>query len=221
MPTRIQGTPDPTDEVPLTIDHLLRLRASQIPDTPILAYSHNGKDYTQYTAPQLNAFAYRAGKHYKKSITQRPSSETPEKVVALLGTSNFDYAISKLALAKLGMTVLLLSTRISDEAYRHLLKKTGCLDIIVQPAFEKTINRAQSVYEGALNVVVMASWGQYGPEAAAEEEKGLTPEDMRLDTQLDIEVEKSRNVLIIHSSGSTGLPKPVGKHHDTLSPNGY
>ena len=118
------------------------------------------------------------------------------------------------------MTALLLSTRISDEAYRHLLKKTGCSDIIVQPAFEKTINRVRSGYEGALNVTVMASWGQYGPEAATEE-KGLTPEDMRLDTQLDMEVEKSSNVFIIHSSGSTGLPKPVGKYHDTLSPNGY
>ena len=78
----------------------------------------------------------------------------------------------------------------------------------------------RSGYEGALNVVVMASRGQYGPEAATEEEKGLTPEDMRLDTQLDMEVEKSRNVFIIHSSGSTGLPKPVGKYYDTLSPGG-
>lgn len=220
MPTKVQNTSALTDEVPLTVDHLLRLRASQIPDTPVLAYSHNGRDYPQYTAPQLNAFAYRAGKHYKNSITQRSSSETPEKVVALLGVSNFDYVISELALAKLGMTVLLLSTRISDEAHRHLLKKTGCSDIIIQPAFEKTINRVRSGYEGALNVVVMASRGQYGPEAATEEEKGLTPEDMRLDTQLDMEVEKSRNVFIIHSSGSTGLPKPVGKYYDTLSPGG-
>ncbi|CUS09998.1 unnamed protein product [Tuber aestivum] len=212
MPARIENTPAPMDEAPLTLDHLLRLRASQIPDTPVLAYPHNKKDYTQYTAPQLNALAYRAARHYKKSITQRTSSETPEKVVALLGISNFDYVISLLALAKLGMTALLLSTRISDEAYRHLLNKAGCLHIIVQPAFEKTMERVRSGHDSAVNVVRMASRGVYEPEADPKE-KGLTLEDMRFDTELDMEVEKSRSALIIHSSGSTGLPKPISQTH--------
>ena len=154
MPTKIQSTSTPTDEVPLTIDHLLCLRASQIPDNPILVYSHNRRDYTLYTVLQLNTFAYRAGKYYKKATAQCPSSETPEKFVALLATSNFDYGISKLA--KLAITVLLLSTRISDEGYRYLLKKTRCSDIVAQLSFEKTIHRVQSGYEGALKVVVMA-----------------------------------------------------------------
>ncbi|PWW72667.1 acetyl-CoA synthetase-like protein [Tuber magnatum] len=212
MPAKIENTPAPIDEAPLTLDHLLRLRASQIPDTPLLAYPHNKKDYTRYTAPQLNALAYRAARHYKKSITQRASSETPQRVVALLGVSNFDYVISLLALAKLGMTTLLLSTRISDEAYRHLLNKAGCSDVIVQPAFEKTIERVWSGYASAVNVVGMASPGVYEQEVDPKE-KGLALEDMRFDTQLDMEVEKSRDVFIIHSSGSTGLPKLVGQTH--------
>ncbi|KAG0636925.1 hypothetical protein HOY80DRAFT_312084 [Tuber brumale] len=219
--TKIENTPAPVDEAPLTIDHLLRLRASQIPNTPVLAYPHNKKDYTQYTAPQLNALAYRAAKHYKKSITQRPSSEAPERVIALLGVSNFDYVISLLALAKLGMTALLLSTRISDEAYRHLLDKTGCSDVIVQPMFEKAIGRVRSGHGSTLNVVGMASRGLYEPEVASEEEKGLTLEDMRFDTQFDMEVESSKNALIMHSSGSTGLPKPVGQTHRTVIDNAY
>ncbi|KAG0132140.1 hypothetical protein HOY82DRAFT_606755 [Tuber indicum] len=219
MPPKIENTPAPVDEAPLTIDLLLRLRASQIPDTPILAYPHNKKDYTQYTASQLNTLAYRVAKHYKKLITQCASSEAPERVVALLGISNFDYVISLLALAKLGMTVLLLSTRISDEAYRHLFDRTGCSDVIVQPTFEKTMGRVRSWHGSALNVVRMASRGLYEPEVASEEEKGLTLEDMRFDTQLDLEVESSKNAFIIHSSGSTGLPKPVGQTHRTVIGN--
>ncbi|RPA99529.1 acetyl-CoA synthetase-like protein [Choiromyces venosus 120613-1] len=219
MPGKTENTPASMDEAPLTIDHLLRLRASQMPDTPLIAYPHNNKDYTQYTAPQLNAFAYRAAKHYKKSISQRASSEAPEKVVALLGISNFDYVISILALAKLGMTTLLLSTRITDEACRHLLNKTNCADVIVQPAFEKTMKGVRSGYDGPLNVVGMASRGLYEPEVVPEEK--LTLEDMRFDTQFDLEVEKSRNMFIVHSSGSTGLPKPVGQTHHAVINNAY
>lgn len=56
---------------------------------------------------------------------RQPTADKCE-VVALLAPSNLDYVASILALTRMGFTVLLLSTRLSTEAYVNLLHLTGC-----------------------------------------------------------------------------------------------
>jgi acyl-CoA synthetase (AMP-forming)/AMP-acid ligase II len=195
-----------SNHVPHTIDELMRLRAFQQPDEPILAYPVHNTDYLEYTYRELDVFAYRVGQQYIQHTTQRRSSAEKEKVVALLGPSNLDYLISVLALTKSGFTVLFLSTRLSDAAYLSLLESTQCRDLIIHESFSTTAERLRKTMPdlSAHPIVQPASYAFQTQES---------DQDTCLDFYLDLELEAQKICWIIHSSGSTGLPKPILQTH--------
>lgn len=195
-----------TNHVPYTIDELMRLRAFQQPNEPILAYPVHNTNYLEYTYRELDVFAYRVGQQYVQRTMQRRSSAEKEKVVALLGPSNLDYLISVLALTKAGFTVMFLSTRLSDAAYLSLLESTQCRDLIIHQSFSKTAERL---------CITMPDLSAY-PIAQPASYAFPTQEDNQdtcLDYHLDLELEARKICWIIHSSGSTGLPKPILQTH--------
>ncbi|KAI5781550.1 aminoadipate-semialdehyde dehydrogenase large subunit [Geopyxis carbonaria] len=197
---------------PLTIDQLIRSRAASLGgDAPIVAYPIKGLDYREYSSQDLDIFAYRTAKHYVTKIPQRKSSAESEKVVAILGLSNLDYLVSTLALSRLGMTVLFLSTRISDAAYESLLQSTGCEDIVVQtPNFSAAAGRVKERLPH-VNVHPMVQCSGYLGARSEKEANGSVYTGF--DQNFDPEVENGRLCWIIHSSGSTGLPKPIRQTH--------
>lgn len=194
------------NHVPQTIDELMRLRASQQPNEPILAYPVHSTDYLEYTYRELDVFAYRVGQQYVQRTTQRRSSAEQEKVVALLGPSNLDYLISVLALTKSGFTVMFLSTRLSDAAYLSLLESTQCRDLIIHESFSTTAERLCKTMPN-LSVHPIAQPASYAFPTQGNDQ------DTRLDFHLDLELEAQKICWIIHSSGSTGLPKPILQTH--------
>ena len=127
---------------PLTIDELIRQRATDEPNEFIVSYPSSGIEYVDYNFRQLDVFASRVAHKYKSIIPQRTASTEPETVVGLLGPSNFEYFISILALAKLGHAVLFLSTRISTAAYTSLLQATGANYILIDEPFREVIEQA-------------------------------------------------------------------------------
>lgn len=199
----------PTVSTPLTIDQLIQSRSAIIGDTPLVAYPTTGLEYKSYTARQLDVFSVRAAKLFSESISTRSSSSEPQKVVAILAVSNLDYLITTIALSRLGFTVLFLSTRISDAAYVSLLEVTGCTDIVIQPTFEAAISRirASSFPDVTTHVMPERSFYDYP----------LDETNMAFatafDTYLDASVETNNICWIIHSSGSTGPPKPIRQTH--------
>lgn len=195
----------------LTLDQLLRAQVLRNPDQPFISYPKSGAQYEQYTVSQINNFAYRAAKKYSKTNLPRTKSSAPPRVVALLGNSNFDYVVSMFALSKLGWTILFLSTRISDTAYKHLFAKTNCSDIVIQAGFEKTISRIKDDFPLPLNVMSMAGEDIYNPQGTADEQ--IPVEETAFDQGFNHVQESEKILWIIHSSGSTGLPKPVGSTH--------
>jgi acyl-coenzyme A synthetase/AMP-(fatty) acid ligase len=130
----------------------------------------------------------------------------------LLGPSGFEYFITALALTKLGHTVLFLSTRISIPAYVSLLQATGAQHIVVGGSFRETIGLVKrSLSE--LNVHDIAGkcvWESPSPSANS---------DLHFSPQLDLNLESSKVAWIIHSSGSTGLPKPIYQTHSAALQN--
>lgn len=136
-PALIITTDTPT---PLTIDQLIRSRAATTSETPLVSYPTTGLQYRSYTASQLDIFSARVAKLFLKSISTRCSSSEPERVVAILAASNFDYLIITIALGRLGFAVLFLSTQISDAAYVSLLEVAGCTDIVIQSKFEAAVS---------------------------------------------------------------------------------
>jgi acyl-CoA synthetase (AMP-forming)/AMP-acid ligase II len=196
----------PPEEAPWTVDELIRQRASTDPDAPLVAYPDNDGEYIDYTARQLDVYAYRVAQTYAKVITPRSSSAESAKVVGLLARSTIDYLISTLALTKLGMTVLFLSTRISDAAYISLLKTTGCSTLLIDSSMEKKAPFLKSQLPD-LSLQMVASRDVYHYLIKDR------LQDTSMDSHFDHLVENLNLAWIIHSSGSTGLPKPIYQTH--------
>lgn len=191
--------------IPLTIDSLIRQRASEGSKDPIFSYPSSGIDYVDYTMQQLDVFSFRVASKYKPSICQRTSSTMPESVVALLGPSNFEYFVSILALTKLGHTILFLSTRISNAAYISLLQTTGAKHLLIDKSFQGVASEIKSTL-GDLSIHEIADQSVFTQEINDIPQTNLT-------AHLDMDKESNKTAWIIHSSGSTGLPKPIFQTH--------
>ncbi|KAL4974846.1 hypothetical protein BDW66DRAFT_167504 [Aspergillus desertorum] len=184
-----------------TIDDLVRARAeSDKADEPIVAYPVKGTEYRYYTPRELHSLVEAAAVHYARNIPQRRTSDAPVQVICLLGPSDFEYLITLLAVSRLGHTVLLLSTRIAEDAYVSLLEKTKASFLIAYPAFQ-TVARNASHRTGTVLQPVIAREDYVGTTAKLPEAK------------LDGLVENKHITWIIHSSGSTSHPKPIYQTH--------
>lgn len=110
--------------------------------------------------------------------------------------------------------VLLLSARLSPTAIHHLLAKTAAYAIIVSPRLKNTAKEALSIFSttGSNPViytqVVFSSF--LDPPADWKNTEGSICKPGYYVREND------RNVLILHSSGTTGLPKPIYQSHRWL-----
>ncbi|KAJ5630473.1 uncharacterized protein N7484_010573 [Penicillium longicatenatum] len=186
-----------------TIDGLLRDRAAgETANEPIVAYPSSATNYIYYTPHELNQLVEAAAVDYSKEIPQRLSSSDPVQVVGLLGPSDFEYLITLLAISRLGHTVLLLSTRIAEDAYVSLVDTTKSTFIIIYPSFQ-TMGENVSRRTGATQVPVISP---------------LDPATIAASASLPVAnlhgpTENKHITWVIHSSGSTGLPKPIYQTH--------
>jgi thioester reductase-like protein len=187
---------------PRTLDELLRQRAATLPDAPIAAYPTSAEptSYEVHTARHLDEYATRAAGRYLQVFGKRERN-SDERVVALFAASDLDYLVAQFALGRLGFTVLLLSTRLSAEAIVSLLEKTGCSDIVFSAALAGKVTEVN-----ALRPVTST-------ELCADYRTGSLPE---LGVDLDLDFETRRSCNILHSSGSTGFPKPIYNIHHSF-----
>lgn len=194
---------------PRTISELITQRALQIPHHPILGYPSHGIEYVEYTYEQLNRFADAGASYYATRLPARASSEEPEVVVAILGHSTLEYLITTLALSRLGFTVLFLSTRISEAAYVSLLESTKSSHIVIHPSFQKTVAGIKNTLPN-LECLSILNRSDFDTE-------GNSP--FNTSQWLNPAEESTKISWIIHSSGSTGLPKPIYQTHQAALRN--
>lgn len=129
------------------------------------------------------------------------------EVIALLAPSNLDFIVSFFALSRLGFTILALSLRITPAAIINLLKLSSCSTIV--HGYSKSIDSTmQSVIRDcSVRSVRLPRRSDYdNPFAPA-------PAFLR---EFDRQDENGKSALIVHSSGSTGLPKPVTLTHRAI-----
>ena len=200
----------PSPSTPRTITELISLRARDFPEEPIFGYPSETLDYLEYTYSDLERISSQAARQYAKCLPVRTDSTQNAQVIALLGPSNLDYFFTLLALSRLGFTVLFLSTRISEAAYLSLLDVTKCRHMVVDQSFRKTAKTLTSV-KPELEIIDILSQDQYMSEEAAGE--------TGLEKELNLDQESSKVAWIIHSSGSTGLPKPIYQTHQAALRN--
>ena len=124
-------------------------------------------------------------------------------MVALLGPSNFEYLITIFALSRLGYSILLLSNRLAPRAYEFLIEKTGSQWIVYSKQFAATVaelNRTRSI--GALPMLTKADFSTV-----------IRSDPPFVHTALNRKEHTHKTSFIIHSSGSTGFPKPIHQSH--------
>ncbi|KAL8793052.1 MAG: hypothetical protein Q9195_004363 [Heterodermia aff. obscurata] len=144
--------------------------------------------------------------------------------VAILMESHVGLAIYVLAGMGLGIPIVLLSARLSASAVRHLIGQTGAKLILASPRLERLASEAL-------------------PAAGDDDDQNADEEDARVRIRLVAEYESfieqgeaadagrlatctahpkhfvsegDRQVLILHSSGTSGLPKPIPCSHRYL-----
>lgn len=125
--------------------------------------------------------------------------------VALVGISSLEYYITFLALQRLGITTMFISPRLADQGHSHLLNKIGCrIAIASQPSYStfERIRNETDLLEGGLALVAMID-RDFFKSSLAGAEKTSNSIDLAFANAGDDQG------FIIHSGGTTGLPKPV------------
>lgn len=128
-------------------------------------------------------------------------------MVAILAPSNLDYVVSVFALSRIGFAILFLSNRLSTEAYVNLLKKTKCRKLVVSDHYTKAVAKIQAEYRVSVSGMV----GQAAYQSATSAQPHFPAVKWPGASKCV--------AFIIHSSGSTGLPKPIFQTHASCLAN--
>ncbi|KAJ5084373.1 hypothetical protein NUU61_008952 [Penicillium alfredii] len=121
-----------------------------------------------------------------------------QETLAYVGSNDVRYCVFILACQKLGYQAFLPSTRNSDEAHLHLLKATNCNKFFYGEERQGRVLEIQSL-SPSMNIFQIPSL-----HTMLKDESGLRV----YPSKSFAEVEDETSV-IIHSSGTTGMPKPV------------
>ncbi|KAI1376193.1 L-aminoadipate-semialdehyde dehydrogenase [Hypoxylon crocopeplum] len=204
-----QGSVPNTESTSIdSINDLIVNRATAFPFKPLLAYPGKDGKYVYYTAKELDGFADKAAAYYVQLGLLPQHGLDESEVVAILGPSNFDYIITMLALTRIGFAVLFLSTRLSIEAYAALLDQTKCRKIISASGYTATVKQVAERHK--IDQFPMIDSPIY---------RSADSNSARFQRPVEIENEAQRIAFIVHSSGSTGLPKPIYQSHRSCLTN--
>ncbi|KIY03266.1 uncharacterized protein Z520_01733 [Fonsecaea multimorphosa CBS 102226] len=193
-----------------SVDELLIERANENNNEPIIAYPKSGDTLTDFqylTAKEVTSLTdVAAQKLLCQGLRQIEVHEA--EVIALLGLSDLDYMITMFGLSRLGYTVFLLSPRLATEAYASLLRETGCKIVCYGPELEATVSKIRDV-EGLWLLPIP---GRCDVDNVAT----IKPPTKSVDNKISA---KRKVAFILHSSGSTGSPKPIYQTHQSCLEN--
>lgn len=210
------------------LDDLIRLRAADYVQYPILAYPSSEKDaasYKYYTGRDLDGMIdqvvtvlvesglplvrpYMYAMYLDMNImAHNLQAKRDGSIVALLTLSDLNMVIVFFALSRLGYTVMMLSPRLSGEACVSLLDKVNCDAVLYGKTGSIRTIMGEILQRKLVNCRPMPSASSTGAT-----ETTL----LLLHRHRNSEAQRNKIALILHSSGSTGTPKPLFLTHKAL-----
>ncbi|KAI1813894.1 acetyl-CoA synthetase-like protein [Poronia punctata] len=198
---------------PWMMDDLIRDRAKDEVQVPILGYPRykdRATDYELFTGKDLDRMVDETCRVLMKAGLELNSHKT----VGLFAPSDLAYVVTFFALFRLGCRVLTVSIRLSDTACVNLMERTECDTLIVG-----STARIRATLDGLKK---RRSDLHFLPlPARSDFDKPDSPAEPVLRDIPDKEAEHSQLALFGHSSGSTGLPKPLAYSHRSVLNNIY
>ena len=194
----------PSDLV--VVDDLIHQIAEEDDQITLIAYPKAGRGlshYVKYSAGRINTYVSNAAESLiHKGLTWQTDMEGAPSVIGLLGPSNFEYIITMFALSRLGYTVLILSSRLPTYSYEALLEETHCTTLVNSTDLTPVVDQIrQRQRMKSLSFISNDDFEMDRPS-------GHKRSAERRETSL-----KHRTAFIMHSSGSTGLPKCIYLTH--------
>jgi len=117
----------------------------------------------------------------------------------LLATSSFEIVLTIFALNRLGYAILFLSTRLTAPAYARLMDMADCHSIIHSNALESVVLEISKERPDCTRFPLLSREDWHGRPTAEPCQR----------TDVDLVKEGKKMAWIVHSSGSTGFPKPI------------
>lgn len=195
--------PEENDQEGWTPLDLIDFNASKNPDwvwarQAIRKSSNEAISFQDMTHSQLKHCVRNSAAWLKQTVASL-SSEAPSPM-ALFMDSDASMICHIWALMSLGAPVVLLSNRLSPTGIRHLLHSTGAFDVIASPRLAGSVRKAliESTEQQIQIWSPMSLDLHHSMWSSGAREEPLQQESMRKQSQI-----------ILHSSGTTGLPKPV------------
>lgn len=136
-----------------------------------------------------------------------------EVVVGICAPIDLDYIVNMFALIRLGYTAFLLSPRLAQCAIRDFVKSTQEGHNVLFYATDHSPVQLDAADDLELQQIVTRD--EYN-----DSQHGKSPVFHR--ANIDHTKERFRRCLILHSSGSTGVPKPIDYNHEKfMAPHVY
>ncbi|RAK78914.1 NRPS-like enzyme [Aspergillus fijiensis CBS 313.89] len=131
-------------------------------------------------------------------------AKQPE-TIAYMATNDVRYLVFILASHKTGYQPLLPSTRLSDDAYKHILTVTKCQKFFYTPDKQRRVSEIQTA-QPETQLFEVPSLSEF-----------LESESSPYPFEKSYQEAEDEVAIIIHSSGTTGMPKPVPLTHGFLA----
>ncbi|KAF7169920.1 hypothetical protein CNMCM5623_002471 [Aspergillus felis] len=170
----------------------------------VMAFQRVGPDLSYYTPHQIIRLAHDAATFYQhRGIPRREDGGEP-KVIGLQASSTIEWVVTFVALLQMGHTIFAVAPTLSEEVTAKLLEKAACRYLISE-SFGPGTSQLPA------QTIPLASVEEVSAEKASTKSTGNADRSSDWATTGASEV-----VFIVHSSGTTGLPKLIPKTHREL-----
>jgi long-subunit acyl-CoA synthetase (AMP-forming) len=199
------------------MDQLVHLRAKTHANNILLSYPTAAEDstYIDINGARLELLtrvvAVRYGAVLEKHLESDLRMALPNRccidniTVAMVGISSLEYAITEIALQRLGVKLMLISPRLAMVGFAHLLRVTNCNAVVASGSSLDVLARVREELHVPVQLIAMLTLEEILRIEAAE----ATGDGPSILTAMLSTGEDDSPGMIMHTGGTTGLPKPV------------